>query len=559
MARPARPTLVSGGAASYAGTDMTHAESDLRCRSAGPTRWKAAAEIALVFLVFFIDGAWPAPEVNEPHYLGKARHYWDASWCARDFFLNTADAHLTFYFAFGWLTRLLPLAAVAWVGRLVTWGLLAWAWRRLSVAIVDGWLYCVLSAGLFVALNERFHMAGEWVVGGVEAKGFAYVFVLLGLERLVRGRWGWALVLFGAASAFHVIVGGWAVVATGVAWLAADKRPRLAQLVLPACVGLVLALPGLLPAVALTWGVDGETVRQANRLYVYERLPHHLLPQGMPLVYVVRHLLLIAALVPLVRLTPPSETIDRLRSFVAAAVGIAGVGMAISLLVGWDADLAAGLLRYYWFRMSDVMVPLGVSLLATAVLCRWHAQRHPFYALTLSAALLAAGAYLGQQVWLRQTYMRPPADWTVAGIDDYQAICRWAAEETPPDALFLVPRMSQSFRWHTGRAEVVTRKDLPQDAPGIVEWWRRLTTIYGRDDAPRPWYDSLAEMGADRLRQLGQEYGADYVVTSARPPLALPRVGPITPTWAVYALRPNRPARTNPASPDGSHHKETDP
>jgi hypothetical protein len=520
---------------------MAHAASDLETASAGSNRRKAAAEVALVFLVFFIHGAWPAPEVNEPHYLGKAKHYWDAAWCSRDFFLNTADAHEAFYFTFGWLTQFLPLAGVAWCGRLVTWGLLAWAWRRLSVAVVDGWLYAVLSAALFVALNERFHMAGEWVVGGFEAKGLAWVFVLLGLERLLVDRWGWALVLFGAASAFHVIVGGWAVVATIVAWLAAAKRPPLERLLLPAGLGFALALAGLVPAIVLTWGVDPETVRQANRIYVYERLPHHLLPQRMPLVFIVRHLLLVAALVPLVRLAPPSAAIARLRSFVAAGVGIAAAGMAISLLVWWDADLAAGLLRYYWFRMSDVLVPLGVSLLGAAVLCRWQSQRHPWFAVGLSAALLAAGAHLGEQVWTRQTYLWPRADWGVADLDDYRQVCRWAAEETPPDALFLVPRLSQSFRWHAGRAEVVTRKDLPQDAPGIVEWWRRLTHIYRRDDTVPPWYDSPAELGAERLAELGAQFGADYVLTSAQPRLTLKRVGPRTRSWAIYELPPRQP------------------
>ncbi len=151
---------------------------------------RAACEVALVFLVFFIHAAWPVPEVNEPHYLSKARHYWDPSWCANDFFCSTADAHQVFDASFGWLSRLLPMAAMAWCGRLVTWGLLAWAWRRLSWSLVPAPFYAVLSAALLVTLNVRCQMAGEWIVGGVEAKGIAYVLVLLGLEALVRGRWG---------------------------------------------------------------------------------------------------------------------------------------------------------------------------------------------------------------------------------------------------------------------------------------------------------------------------------------------------------------------------------
>ena len=55
----------------------------------------------------------------------------------------------------------------------------------------------MLSAALFLVLNDRMHMAGEWVIGGVEAKGFAYVLVFVGLERLVRGRWNAAILAFG--------------------------------------------------------------------------------------------------------------------------------------------------------------------------------------------------------------------------------------------------------------------------------------------------------------------------------------------------------------------------
>ena len=146
-----------------------------------------------------------------------------------DFFCNSADAHQVFYWTFGWLTRLLAIATVAWLGRVLTWGLMAWAWRRLSWSLVPAAWYSVLSAALWVMLNDRCHMAGEWVIGGVEAKGFAYVLVLLGIESLVRGRWTAAWLLFGASSSFHVIVGGWSVVAAAIVWLVSRDRPPLAS------------------------------------------------------------------------------------------------------------------------------------------------------------------------------------------------------------------------------------------------------------------------------------------------------------------------------------------
>jgi uncharacterized protein DUF6798 len=519
---------------------MCSAIVDSPASHATASRLRVACEVGLIFLVFFIYGAWPAPEVNEPHYLSKARHYWDPSWCANDFLCRTADAHQVFYWTFGWLSRWMSLAAMAWCGRLLTWGLLAWAWRRLSWSLVPAPFYAVLSAALFVTLTDRCGMAGEWVVGGVEAKGFAYVLVLLGLEALVRGRWGTSFLLFGAASSFHVVVGGWSVVAAGVAWLTSANRPPFGRLILPLAGGLLLALPGLLPALALTWHADPQTVREASRIYVYERLNHHLLPQQFPPLFIARHLLLVAALVVLVQFAPSDQRFARLRRFVAAAVGVAAIGMVIGMLAPWQPDLAAGLLRFYWFRLSDVMVPLGMALTAGAILLRTQASMPRWHVVGLVLALVVAGVDLGRTIWWRQSYPGPPADVGIANLEAWQEMCRWAATETPPDAVFLTPRLAQTFRWYAGRGEVVSRKDIPQDALGIVEWWRRMQRIH-RAEAGTPnahWRESLAELGSAQLRALGREFGADYAITAADPPLNLERVGPRNPSFAIYRLSP---------------------
>jgi len=161
-------------------------------------RLQAVLEVLLVFLVFTIQGAWPVPDVNEPNYLGKAIHFWNPDWGRGDFFLGTGDTHAVFYFTFGWLSLWLSPVALAWTGRLLTWALLAWSWRRLSFAVVPVRWMAVLTAAIFMMLLQHFHLAGEWVVGGVEAKGFAYVLVFLGLEALVRGRWNAMWLLMGA-------------------------------------------------------------------------------------------------------------------------------------------------------------------------------------------------------------------------------------------------------------------------------------------------------------------------------------------------------------------------
>src|SRR5690606_9833680 len=77
----------------------------------------------------------------------------------------------------------------------------------------------VLTAMLLVWLIERANFAGEWVVGGIEGKSLAYGFVFWALAELVDRRWTKIWPLLGLASAFHVLVGGWSVVAAMLVWL----------------------------------------------------------------------------------------------------------------------------------------------------------------------------------------------------------------------------------------------------------------------------------------------------------------------------------------------------
>jgi hypothetical protein len=561
-------------------------------------RWRILVEIALIFAVFFIQGAWPVPDVNEPYYLGKTIHYWNPAWAAGDFFLDSKDTHQVFYLTFGWLSLWLTPTAMAWTGRLVTWWLLAWSWRRLSFAVLPRPGWSILSAALFAMLMDRFHMAGEWVIGGVEAKGFAYVLVFLGLEALVKNHWNRVWLLLGASSALHVLVGGWAALAAMLAWLltrishptdtlhdsvpllhrssaCSNYRPLLALCQAVAHVGekcelighdwprlrsmwpsllggLLLALPGLLPAVLLNANTDATTIRQADNIYVFERLPHHLDIFQIDPHFIIRFLLLTLLYFVLnwrmSLITYRGATgdigaktvIKRLRAFVIGALAIALAGAAINILVFFNRDLAALLLRYYWFRLADVAVPLGVSMLG----CWWIVDSWPsrqvigrFAAVLVGLATLYHFGALAVQ---RLQPAIPRAD-RLANPLAWQEACLWAsdARNTPPTARFITPRQSQTFKWYASRAEAATWKDVPQAAIEIVEWRARIQELFMTDGSNPEyrWYESLNELGLKRLEQLGKKYKADFLITeSVNPPLNL-KVVYQNEYYIIYKLR----------------------
>ena len=509
-------------------------------------------EIALVFLVFFVQGAWPVPDVNEPYYLTKSIHYWNPDYIANDFFLDSADTHTVFYFTFGWLTLFLPPLAVAWLGRLLTWCLLSYAWRRLSLAVLPRRWWAIITASLFLCLLDRCHLAGEWVVGGIEAKGFAYVFVFLGIERLVRNRWNFAWLCFGAAALFHVIVGGWAVVAAVIAWLIMGaSRPKLVSMWPGLLGGGLLSLPALLPSIRLTWGIDPQVVSQANQIYVFERLGHHLNPCALPTWFIARFLMLtalwlciwIAAKIALAKPFAASQQISfdtnlRLHSFVAGSLTIALVGAIIGILGQNNPEWSAGLLRFYWFRMSDVVVPLGVSLGGCSLIASALSERPAAGRRWLALATVIVAIHFGYLATLRAVQSVPRAD-RLANYECWRHACGWIAgpQNIPPGSRFLTPRMSQTFKWYTGHGEVLTWKDVPQDARSLAEWWRRMKDIYTHPDQPDDlcWYPSLASQGEQRIKAICKRYEADYVITTAKPGLDFTVVYK-NPAYVVYQI-----------------------
>ena len=497
------------------------------------------AEIALIFAVFAIQGAWPVPDVNEPYYLGKAIHFWNRDWGAGDFFLESADTHAVFYFTFGWVSLRLSPAGLAWCGRLLTWGLLAWSWQRMSWVIVPRRWYALLSGGVFACLMERCHMAGEWVIGGIEAKGFAYVLVFLGLESMVRGRWNRTWLAFGGASLFHVLVGGWSAVAAAFAWWSLGReRPALRSMGWGLLGGLILSLPALVPSLALNWGTDAETIRRAHEIYVYHRLAHHLVFMRFPLEFILRFQLMATVFAALCLAAGDRPGERRLSAWVLGSLAIAVVGVLLSLAGEASPVWAAGLLRFYWFRLADVAVPLGVALLGLSWASRLSESGLPLGKWLGGAAAAIIGLHLASYA-IDQPWNGPPRGDKRVQNPEWAEACAWVDEssEIPLHVRFLTPMESQTFRWRTQRAEVVARKDIPQDARSIVEWWRRMEEIYGTgsDDPENQWHASLTELGAERLRQLGAKYDAKYLLTEADPPLPLTRLY-ANRAYAVYQL-----------------------
>lgn len=517
-----------------------------------PNTWRQKFAItAMLSTLFFIYAGDAPPMVNEAHYMVKAKNFWQPTWCVNDLFASSGKAHTTFYVLFGWPLQRLSLETTTWIGRIVGWMLIAIGLRRLCNQLFRVWWSSIVVAVIWIAGVYYGNFAGEWVVGGIEAKVPAYGLVLMGLAELVQRRWNRVWVYLGAASAFHVLTGGWSVVAAMIAWTLTearrdDRHPLFTRWLF---VGGALSLFGLLPAVWLTMGSDPAESAAAARIYSYFRIRHHLLPADFLPIWYLRHgvvLVFTAAGIWIYR--SRSDAMRPLIAFTIGAVVIAATGLFVGALPAFAPELAAKLLRFYWFRLSDAVVPLMLAILVT----RWMLESHRLRQSFGFAVLFVAIGLVGYSTWDRMRIGVPPSvsnrllGWD-AGADaiqqrqvfaDWLRVCEWAKLSTPENEVFLTPRHQQTFKWYASRAEVVNWKDVPQDATSLIEWNDRFAGVF-----PIRLGTIRVTINYDTLRRYRDEYGVRFMIVDRRvvgQQLPLVRVYPQASddnrNYAVYEL-----------------------
>ncbi|MBL8892586.1 MAG: hypothetical protein JNL67_21600 [Planctomycetaceae bacterium] len=533
-------------------------------------RFRELLDVVAVAVAFFLLSFSPAPDVNEAHYWTKAKHFWDPSFCPNDMFLNSADAHWSFYVTLGQLTRWFPLESAAWGGRGIVWISMAVGWCALARCFGLRGYRAWLSAGLMVVATRWCHLSGEWVVGGAEAKGLAFAAVFFSMAAACRGRWGTAFLLAGMGAGFHVLVGGWTVLCLLLVGIRHWKmlQPRLTAAGLGIVLGGLCSLAGLLPALALSYGAPSEYVTAANTIYVQQRLPHHLVFWSFQPVQLVMFcgllaawLLLLSAAPRMAQPRPRNDARKILNDLILASLGLVMVGLGLSLAVlfaGLGNDSFVGLLRYYWFRTADVFLPVGFVLLACELVFDrfefkfvgperlwFRARIFPLFSIGIAMLCLTWEGYRVASQVIEDP--RPNADRaslpqdrdrqrTQAIFDHWQSVCSWIKNHTAKDDLFLTPRSQQTFKWYAERSEVVNWKDVPQDSRSLLEWQQR-----GQDCAPL-WSSDLGIAIQDpvAIHELAQKYEADYIVMTQYAYELQQRFGRQLPYRIVYPDSPEQ-------------------
>lgn len=501
----------------------------------GPSRrLKEAVKFLLLWLALVVLRLPAGPFLNnECDVLPVARQAVDKGWLPNDWYLNlTGPYREAFNLLCGpFLSSGIGFFWGAFILRLLVYALLAYGFYALFRALRLRFSLMLLALALFVPHQSL--VAGEWVVGGVEAKAFAYGFVLLSAAALLDRRYLPGFAFAGMAFSFHALLGAYSLFAlVGALILNKGEYRGDWRAIAKSC--WIFPVTGIFGVLALLGYLDvlhrggGAAAARAYEIYVAFRNPHHTLPSHWPgrawLFWVTCYSFLLAA-VYLISRSPR-------RRFISAYALSSALFFLIGL--GLFAFHRIPALRYYWFRLPDVLLPLAVSILVAfavddLITGKWRFSRllenwKPGFSRTLVIIISLAVFLPALGDGVERISQVGKADESVQQI---LPMLSWIKGHTPKDAIFLIDPSFEEFYVYTERAQFVTVKHAPYEPADVLEWYKRVILCNGGRRPREKGFDIYPELkghyyhlSAKALGEITGQYHIDYYL--GRPARALP-------------------------------------
>ncbi len=333
-------------------------------------------EITILFAVICLFAAEPVPGINESHYLPKAKHLFDSSFCPGDVFIESHDSHGLAAALAGALAQVLPLTAVAWIGRTLCWLCLAIAWRQLRVALNMSWIAGAAALASWYLAIDYGNWAGRMGHWRLRRKSPGIRLYRSGFLPSFSRKLAKSLAVAGARCC--LASAGWRLGGNDrcLAWLAMPQLlARATSQSLWLGIATILGLVGVVPAALGLNSPNELDGLVASQIHAYYRLAHHLSPRMFALDRHVAGAITLALLVAVTfvywRFVAKKISREEVRCAPIAwlltiawnAILLSLVGLVIDQVYSRSHPVfASQLLRFYWFRWFDVIVPLAWTL-----------------------------------------------------------------------------------------------------------------------------------------------------------------------------------------------------
>lgn len=478
---------------------------------------------------------------NEVDVLPLAKHFVDPSWMANDWYLDRpAGYRWLFQFLFGKLIIHWGFLATSIIGRLFCYALSAIGIVLLGKRLGLSLPFIMLATALFCGVEDGYKqgaIADEWMIGGLEAKAIAYGLILIAIPLLFSKLYFWVAFLLGAATSFHVLVGGWAFLTT-VGWICLryqSRFPQFKQVILILITYISASSWAIVPVIQQLSEPTPDAIIKPSYIYVFLRLSHHLNPLSWDLQWLapIIYLAVLVGIINLLNKQAQSRdwlSIDTHRqelgefTFVSLVPFVCGTAIAF-----WDTQ--GQWLQYYPFRFGDVMLPFATCFLGACLIEHgWQKNYQGLKSAYCIALLCLAVGFQSiefkQQILDLRNFPSKEQDVTT----EWKAMTTWINQNTPQDAVIISSPIEQTnFSWLTERSTIAKFKLLPQTKAAIIEQYHRWDDLSGnkalgeyvakgkvsKQKTREVLEEGYRQLTTAQVKRLMSKYDASYIVTKS--------------------------------------------
>lgn len=484
---------------------------------------------------------------GETQTLMYAKQFAEPEFLPEDWYLNRSQpVRVPYQVLIYPLIKLFPLYLVSPLARILGYLCVAVGLGLVAHRLRINALYAGIALGIFLWIDQSLLPGEEWILKRAESKVIAYGLVLFALHALLERRLRWAGAFAGAATTFHILVGGWATAALGLTVLSQRLGSTRERLVALGCwCGTALYAIGCV--LAKLWEPPGPEGFDATFVWADFRNPHYVkVAEYWDLLEM--NSLFFVILLGVLWWAPAAMRHERQDYAVASRFALWTLApFALGLAVQPFA-FGAKLLHYMPFRVADTLIPLLGLLIAVQILLR-RLVRPP--ANMMLAIVLAAfsmwTAWDGLQSGLRFHERYPVGGYWSSRSDTWALYetCDWVKNNTSRGAVMIVSPKINVIPYLCERPVVVTFRDVPSGAADLAEWYRRLVDFNGGEEPEETGYaarseidDNFNRLTTEAYLDLGEKYDGRYLLVQDNDDVELPLLFQEG-DWALYDLRPD--------------------
>ena len=319
--------------------------------------------ILIVIFSFYYLGYVPNP--NEENYLLFAKEFMDPDWIKNSFFLKkSAGTRVLSEYIVGFFLKYFSFEAVVLIFRgffIIAYSfILDRIYKSLKINNI-----MIVAHLVLIYLHQQSYFGGSWIFIRVEAKAFAYMFILLALYNIIQKKYNLTVLFLIIATYFHILVGGYGFIYFGLSILILEKFNFQTnyKLVLKLFIYVLAVSPFIFFLLKNTHSPT-DLKPDADWIYAYFRNPQHTTLTDSTWAHLIGIIQSFIALLTLLYFRKKDNIDPRME--VLYVIGIVSFAGTLILLPFVFFDKNGTILKFYLFRINAVS-----TFIFSLVLTKW--------------------------------------------------------------------------------------------------------------------------------------------------------------------------------------------